>query len=189
MDFVETNGNVGGFVGAFLGAAIGLVIFIVIIALAVLIVQIVAQCKVYKKAGKPAWAAIVPFYSEWVFCEICEVEKWFFALLIAYSVVELLDIKYLVSLALLANLAGRFFCNYNLALKFKKDPIPYALGLTMLPVIFYSILGFGKSEFEDVPVSKYGPVADGTSTSKPNVEEKKEEEPKKGTKAKKEDKE
>ena len=80
----------------------------------------------------------------------------------------------MASLALLANLAGRFFCNYNLALKFKKDPIPYALGLTMLPVIFYSILGFGKSEFSNVPVSKYGPVADGFSTSKPDVEEKKE---------------
>lgn len=173
MDFIETNGNYSGLLLA--SVAIWLVIFIVIVALAVLIVQIVAQCKIYKKAGKPAWAAIVPFYSDWVFCEICGVEKWFFALLIACSVVNILGLKYLASLALLANLAGRFFCNYNLALKFKKDPIPYALGLTMLPVIFYSILGFGKSEFEDVPVSKYGPVADNSSTSNPAAKEKKEE--------------
>ena len=174
MDIVETSGNAEGALGALLGAAIGLVIFVGIIALVVVIIQIVATCKVYKKAGKPAWAAIVPFYSDWVLCEICGVEKWFFALLIAYSVVNLLGLKMLISIALLANLAGRFFCNYNLALKFKKDPIPYALGLTMLPVIFYSILGFGKSEFEDVPVSKYGPVSDGSATSKPAPKAKKE---------------
>ena len=144
--------------GFFDGPLIAVGIFLVILVIAVAVVIIVAKAKVYKKAGKPAWAAIVPFYSDWVLCEIAEVEKWFFALIVAPTIVSMLGIDGLSSIAVIAGLAGSFFCNYNIALKFKKDGIAYGLGLTLLPIIFYPILGFGKSEFENVPVSSYGPV-------------------------------
>ena len=144
--------------GFLAGPLIVIGIFLVILVIAVAVVIIVAKAKVYKKAGKPAWAAIIPFYSDWVLCEIAEVEKWFFALMIAPTIISMLDIRFLSSIAAIASLAAGFFCNYNIALKFKKDGIGYGLGLTLLPIIFYPILGFGKSEFENVPVSSYGPV-------------------------------
>ena len=144
--------------GVLFGSLIVVGIFLVILVIAAVVVILVARAKVFKKAGKPAWAAIIPFYSDWVLCEIAEVEKWFFALMIAPTIISMLDIRFLSSIAAIAGLAGYFFCNYNVALKFKKDGIAYGLGLTLLPIIFYPILGFGKSEFENVPVSSYGPV-------------------------------
>ena len=41
-----------------------------IISLAICVVMIVALWKVFKKAGKPGWAAIVPFYDMWTLFEI-----------------------------------------------------------------------------------------------------------------------
>ena len=158
MDYVETSGSAEGIWGLFVGAFAIIGIFILLLVIVAVVVILVAKVKVFKKAGKPGWAAIVPFYSDWVLCEISELEKWFFALMIAPTIVSLLGLDALTSIAVIAGLAGSFFCNYNIALKFKKDGIAYGLGLTLLPIIFYPILGFGKSEFENVPVSSYGPV-------------------------------
>lgn len=41
-----------------------------IISLAICVVMIVALWKVFTKAGKPGWAAIVPFYDMWTLFEI-----------------------------------------------------------------------------------------------------------------------
>lgn len=189
MNYVETTGNTEGIWGLFFGTFIVIGILFLILFVAAIIVILVAKVKVFKKAGKSGWEAIIPFYSDWILCEITGVEKWFFALLIAPTVVTILDIKALSSLAVLAGLAGSFFCSYNLALKFKKDGIAYGLGLALLPIIFYPILGFGKSEFEDVPVSPYGPVTSSTAVkqtpSEPNKSEEVHEEPATETKAKK----
>ena len=140
-------------------------IIIMIIFLVVLIIQIIAKCKVYKKAGRSGWEAIIPFYNSWVLCEIAGVEKWFFPMLIAGVIVSVLGLEFLSGIAATVSLGASFFCNYNIALKFKKDGIGFGLGLTLLPVIFYSILAFGDSKFEDIVVSKYGPVSDGTSNT------------------------
>lgn len=41
-----------------------------LVCFAILIVLLVAAWKLYVKAGKPGWAAIVPFYNIWVMGEI-----------------------------------------------------------------------------------------------------------------------
>lgn len=54
------------------------------------------------------------------------------------------------------------FCiNYNIARKFNKTYL-YAIGLTLLPFVFYPILGLGNSEFnKNVKVSPYGVIKEG----------------------------
>jgi len=52
------------------GASAGFAVLMTLVQLAVAIVAIVAMWKVYVKANKPGWAAIIPFYNLWVMLEI-----------------------------------------------------------------------------------------------------------------------
>ena len=144
------NSLVAG-LGAFL-------IFFVLILIAALVVQIIATVKLYKKAGKEGWEAIVPFYSTWVLCEIAGLKWWMVLIMLSTSIVGILGLVILEPLAALASLAATFACHYNIAIKFNKDAVGYGLGLTFLPIIFYSILGFGNATFTDKEVSPYGPI-------------------------------
>ena len=53
--------------------AAGFMVFYIIymlVILAISVVQIIAMWKVFKKAGKQGWEAIVPFYNTWTLLEI-----------------------------------------------------------------------------------------------------------------------
>lgn len=174
-----------GGLAAILGGAL---IFFILIAIAVVVFQIIAMVKVYKKAGKAGWEAIVPYYNNWVLCEIAGVKWWFFLIMSAASICGILGLVVLEPLAALVGLAGTFAVNYNIALKFGKDGVGYGIGLTLLPVVFYAILGFGSAEFKDVTVSSYGPITeqkfDETFKSSSSSTTTKTETKKKSTKAK-----
>ena len=59
------------------------------------------------------------------------------------------------------NMLALFCVNYNISKKCNKDYL-YAIGLTILPFIFYPMLGFGKSELnKDIKVSPYGVIKEG----------------------------
>ena len=146
-----------GGVAAILGGAL---IFFLLIFIAVIVFQIIAEVKVYKKAGRAGWEAIVPYYSTWVLCEIAGVKWWFFLGSCATLICGMIGLFMLEPLAILVTLAANFAINYNIALKFGKDGIGYGIGLTLLPVVFYAILGFGSAEFKDVSVSEYGPITE-----------------------------
>ena len=45
------------------------------------LVMLVSTWKVYKKAGKPGWASIVPIYNIIVLLQICDLPLWYLALL------------------------------------------------------------------------------------------------------------
>lgn len=155
-----------GGIAALLGGAL---IFFLLIIIAIVVFQIIAMVKVYKKAGKAGWEAIVPYYNSWVLCEIAGVKWWFFLIMAATTICGMLGLIMLEPLATLVSLAGSFVVNYNLALKFGKDGIGYGIGLTLLPVVFYAILGFGDAAFNDVKVSSYGPISEEKFESTFNV--------------------
>ncbi len=140
-------------------------VFIVLIVIAIAVVQIIATWKVFQKAGKEGWEAIIPFYNTWVTCEIAGVEWWFFLLISATGIVSLLGLAFLEPIAIIASLAGNFACHYNLAIRFEKDPIGYGIGLTLLPIVFYCILGFGPAKYTKKEVSAYGPIKDNKAGS------------------------
>ena len=59
---------------------LGFMIFFWLIALAVVVLVIIATWKVYEKAGEPGWAALVPFYRDYVLFKVSWGNGWFFLL-------------------------------------------------------------------------------------------------------------
>lgn len=155
----------------------GLLIFALIlflIVIAALVVIIIGEVKLFQKAGKPGWAAIVPFYSTYVLVEIAGLNWWYFLIAISGSICSILGIKGLGTITWLASAAVNFFIFYNLAKKFKKDPITYGVLGIFFSGIIAAILGFSKEAQYDssIEVSPNGPIDDkkGKTTSKKDPE-------------------
>ena len=66
-DYNVTSNGVSEGLFAALGAFF---IVILVISLAVTVFEIIAMWKVFVKAGKPGWAALIPFYNVWTLFEI-----------------------------------------------------------------------------------------------------------------------
>ena len=105
------------------------------LSLAFAVLAIVAMWKIFEKAGKPGWAAIIPFYNIYVLFEITWGNGW----------------KFLLLLIPIANIVFAIITMVKLAKAFGKGG-GFAVGLIFLSVIFYCILAFGPSEYEGVPV-------------------------------------
>lgn len=93
-------------------------------------VLVVALWKIFKKANKPGWAAIIPFYNTYVL----------------YDIVWGRGIKFLLLLIPIYNIVLTIQTNLRLAKAFGKGT-GFGIGLTLLSPIFMMILGFGKAEF------------------------------------------
>ena len=126
-----------------LAALGGLVAVISIISLAVAIFSIIVMWKMFKKAGKPGWAAIVPFYNTYVLFEITWGNGWYFLLLFT-SIIPV--IGYIACLVII------IITMVKLAKAFGKSG-GFAVGLIFLSVIFMAILAFDKSTYLGVPAS------------------------------------
>lgn len=101
-----------------------------ILALIVCVVLIIAEWKIFVKAGKPGWAAIIPFYSIWVLYEIvCGRGKAMFRLLIPFY-----------------NIYWEIKTMIKLAHAFGKST-GFGIGLIFLTPIFLCILGFGDAKY------------------------------------------
>ena len=131
--------------------AMFLMIFLVIF-LAVYIVFIVAQWKLFKKAGKGGWEAIVPFYNNYVMVEIAGL-KWYWFLGFFAPVVfdSIYGLEFLGSLVYLFTIFNIF---YNLSKKFNKG-IGFVICATLFTPICVPILGFSsKAKYDSsIPVS------------------------------------
>lgn len=92
--------------------------------------MLIGMWKVFEKAGKPGWAAIVPVYNGIVLLEIINRPIWWIILLICFALSPIFHI--IVSL--------------ELAKSFGKS-IGFAVGMILLPFIFFPILGFGDSKY------------------------------------------
>jgi hypothetical protein len=103
---------------------------IIIVYLAIAILMIAAMWKIFTKAGKPGWAAIIPIYNTIVLLEIIGKPIWWFFLMLIPFV----------------NLIILIIVNIELAKKFGQSA-GFAVGLILLPIIFYPILGFGSYRY------------------------------------------
>jgi hypothetical protein len=125
------------------GAAFaGIMVFVGIIwliSMAVAIVSIIAMWKLFAKAGKPGWAAIVPIYNIIVWCEIVGRPLWWILLMF----VPLVQIFVILALSI------------DLAKSFGKD-ITFGVLLFFFQPIMLLLLAFGKD------THYVGPVALGT---------------------------
>ena len=105
-----------------------------IISLALGVLLIVAMWMIFKKAGKPGWAAIVPFYNIYMEYEITWGSGWRFLLLLIPIYNIILAIQTQVKLAKAFGKSGGF-----------------AVGLIFLPYVFNPILAFDGSTYLGVP--------------------------------------
>ena len=108
----------------------GLIMSFLWFLLLIIIFFVACHWRIYTKAGRPGWAAIVPIYSYIVLLDIAG-KPWWWLLLMFIPVLNLV-----LSIVVINELSKRF--GYG---------VGFTLGLIFLPVIFYPILAFGSSEY------------------------------------------
>lgn len=121
---LQDDENGGGMMAALFGGVLG------IVYLAILVVVIIGCWKLFEKAGKPGWAAIVPIYNIIVLLEIVGRPLWWVVLFLIPCV---------------SIVAAVMVC-IDLAKSFGKD-VAYGIGLALLGFIFFPMLGFGSAQY------------------------------------------
>lgn len=138
MDYYISNDYDYSGIFGFLG---GILILILLLSVAFSIIQIVALWKLYKKAGKNGWEAIIPFYNNWILVEISGLDWWWFLLFFAPTILPFLGLGVFGWIAYLITI---FNCYYNLAKKFDRD-LGFAICLTLFAPICIPIAAFSKN--------------------------------------------
>ncbi len=72
-----------------------------LINIAILVLVIVARWQIFKKAGQPGWAAIIPFYSDYVLYKIAG-RKTFYWIVLGMGIVIVISYVAFISIALYA---------------------------------------------------------------------------------------
>lgn len=103
---------------------------IIILYLAIVIFMIASIWKIFTKAGKPGWAAIVPIYNYVVLLEIVKKPIWWIVLMLIPIVNFIVLIIIMIELAKAYGKSGGF-----------------AAGLILLGPIFFPILAFGDATY------------------------------------------
>ena len=102
-----------------------------LIWMAVMVVMIVSWWKIFVKAGKPGWAAIVPLLNTLELLDIAG-KPWWYLLLMMIPIV---------------NIVMLFLISINVAQAFGKSS-GFGIGLAILPFILYPMLAFGKDQYQ-----------------------------------------
>lgn len=115
--------------------------FASIISLALAVFAIVVMWKIFQKAGKEGWKAIVPFLNVYTLFEITWGNGWYF-LLVFLAIIPILGYIAVLVLCIITYV--------KLAKAFGKSD-GFAVGLIFLGVIFMAILAFDSSTYLGVP--------------------------------------
>lgn len=103
----------------------------IIFGLLVALLMIVAMWKVFTKAGQPGWASIIPIYNIYIWCKIVGRPWWWILLMLIPFV------NFIVAIILCIDLAKSF-----------GKGVGFGIGLALLGIIFFPILGFGSAQYE-----------------------------------------
>lgn len=114
--------------GSAAGGIAGL--FFLVIQLGILVVAIATMWRIFTKAGQPGWACIIPIYNIYVMMKVAGKPGWWLILL--FIPIVNIVIAILVAIAIAEN--------------FGKS-VGFAIGLILLPIIFYPILAFGNAQY------------------------------------------
>ena len=101
-----------------------------VIIVGLIVLELVATWKVYTKAGKPGWGAIIPIYNVVLLCEIAGKPGWWVLLFFIP----------------LLNFVMNIVVSIGVAENFGKGT-GFGLGLAFLGPIFYPILAFGSADY------------------------------------------
>lgn len=121
--------------GLLAGAAVGFLIFFLIIVFLFIAVYVVSLWKVFKKAGKNGWEAIIPVYNSYVLFEISGYPGWYVFLgFIPFAGAVIL-------------LVFQIMAYMSLAKKFGKSDV-FGVLTVFFPIICFPILAFGSSTYD-----------------------------------------
>lgn len=113
-----------------------------LLALALLILFIVAEWKVFKKAGQPGWASIVPFYSTYIEYKAFWGDTRYFWYALICGLLSIIPVVGFIGSAI-AIVFSLVLC-YKKAQSFGQS-VGFTIGLVFLPNIFNAILAFDKN--------------------------------------------
>ena len=88
----------------------------------------ISYIKIFSKAAQSWWKALIPFFNLFIFTKIVEKPLWFFVLYLVLPI-------------------GYFLSAFQIAKSFGKNII-FSIGLIFLPIVFFPLLAFGKSEYK-----------------------------------------
>lgn len=127
---------------------IGLIAILFCIGL--LILLLTAHWKIFTKAGKPGWAALVPFYNGYTLSVIVFGNASYFVISLVLNtasfIAQIAGLSTLVILIWIATVVLCIIFYIKLSKAFGKSG-GFIVGMIFLPYIFQPILGFGKSEY------------------------------------------
>lgn len=126
-DVYDYNSTVSSVGGIFAGAGL----FLLFIS-AIGIFSIICMWKLFKKAGKPGWASIIPIYNVIVMLEIAELPMWYIVLF----------------LVPFANIYAIFKIFIEIAHKFNKST-GFGVAMAFFSIICLPILAFGKAQYKN----------------------------------------
>lgn len=95
------------------------------------IITIAALWRIYEKAGKPGWAAIIPIYNIIVLMEIIG-KPWWWLLLLLFPLTAFIFAIWSI----------------NLLSKSFGQGVGFTIGLLLVGIIFYPMLAFGNYEYK-----------------------------------------
>lgn len=96
----------------------------------IFLIVIIAWWKIFEKAGRPGWEAIIPFYNFYILLKIVGKPGWWL-ILVFIPLVNLVIIIW----------------TYNMLSKsFGKDEA-FTVGLILLGFVFFPILGLGSAKY------------------------------------------
>ena len=173
MTDYDTYTTLGAAAGGLVGAMLVFVIMIMLICITLGILKIIGTWKILTKANKPGWGALIPFYNDYLLCQITGVNPWWIVIVICSGFLSFIPvIGGLLSFA--ASIYFAILLNVSLARSFGKED-SYAVGLILLAPIFYLILGtkdnnyLGEKPMDDVVFNKINQTAN-NNKSKTNNE-------------------
>ena len=99
--------------------------------IAFIVLMVAAMWRVFSKAGQPGWAAIIPIYNVYVMCKVAGRPGWWLLLMLIPLV------NFIIAIILSVDIAKRF-----------GKGVGFAIGMILLPFIFWPILGFGSAQYQ-----------------------------------------
>lgn len=106
---------------------------------ACIVIAFAAEWKIFEKAGRPGWAALIPIYNTWTLFEVSGKPGWW----ALFGIVPYIGWLVLVVLYIIAAL--------ELARRFSKDTLFAIFGLVVFQIVGFIILGFGDAEYKIPP--------------------------------------
>jgi len=124
-----------------------IVLVFVLFLLLISLLTVISKWIIYKRAGFPGWACLVPFYSNYILVRVAGLSGWFFLLTL---IPQVGPYAIFIFQLFLANAFGK--------------RLLFGIGLNFLPFVFYPILWLSGAKYLSPKLSSFGKHIKDSST-------------------------